>query len=243
MLFSRSLTLLAGALVSAVVLKWKEDKTDRTNAPWRAELDALEKKLLVHVDERHAERDAELAARISEIQPRIEAMAAEMTLTPDGRLDELAGRIARLQPKIEALAAGLARPDPRMDNLATRLAAVESRPATVEMAPRPDPRVEGIAVRLTAVESRTSANESKIAEMEQKIAAQDQRMQATNKVVLAIEQLLASKINEFDQRLEAQSRSLQAMNSSIAQSDELLERVLDLVQNLSPVEPREQVQL
>src|SRR5690348_10070244 len=104
MLFSRIVTLLAGALVSAVVLRWKDDaKAD--DAPWRPELEALHKKLLGHLDT----RDAELADRIAGFQPRIEALAAELNLTPDGRIDELAAGIAQLQPKIEALAAGLAK--------------------------------------------------------------------------------------------------------------------------------------
>jgi chromosome segregation ATPase len=235
MLFSRIVTLLAGAIISAVVLRWKDDS--KTNdAPWRPELEDLHQKLMVHLDS----RDAELATRISEFQPRIEALAAELKILPDGRIDELATRIAQLQPKIEALAAGLMKPDPRMDSLAARLAAVESRPVHTE-APRTDPRVEAIAVRLTAVESRATTTEGKIGELEQKLVAQDQRLQATNKVVVAIEQMMTAKMNEFDQRLESQGRSLQVMNSSIAQSDELLERVLDLVQNLSPAtpEPRE----
>src|SRR5689334_6549199 len=124
MLFSRILTLLAGALVSAVVLRWKDDSKGN-EAPWRPELEDLHKKLLVHLDT----RDAELVARIAEFQPRLEAMAAGLNVAPDGRIDELAARITQLQPKIEALAAGLAKPDPRMDSLAARLAAVESRPA------------------------------------------------------------------------------------------------------------------
>jgi septal ring factor EnvC (AmiA/AmiB activator) len=242
MVFSRILTLLAGALVSAVVLRWKDDKAkDANTAPWRPEIEELHKKLMLHLDE----RDAGLAARIAEFQPRIEALAAELKVEPDTRLDELAVRIGQLQPKIEALAAGLAKPDPRIESLATRLAAVESRPVAVETAHKPDPRVEAIAVRLTAVESRATATEDKLGELAQKVVQQDQRMQATNKVVVAIEQLLTSKIGEFDQRIEAQGRSLQAMNSSIAQSDELLERVLDLVQNLAPavMETREPISI
>src|ERR1051326_4269800 len=68
MVFSRIVTLLAGALVSAVVMRWKDDKSTEANAPWRAELEALQKKLMVNLDE----RDAGLAARIGEIQPRLE---------------------------------------------------------------------------------------------------------------------------------------------------------------------------
>jgi hypothetical protein len=249
--------LLAGALVSAVVLRWK-DEAKADEAPWRGELESLRKKLLTDLDA----RDTELASRIAEIQPRIEAITAGLNIAPDGRIDDLAASIAQLQPKIEALAAGLAKPDPRTDSLAARLSAVESRPVpeaapqldprvdgldarlaamearpAAEAAPKPDPRVEAIAVRLTAVESRAAATDGKVAELEQKVGTQDQRLQATNKVVVAIEQLLTAKIAEFDQRVESQARSLQAMNSSIAQSDEMLERVLDLVQNLSPAAP------
>src|SRR4051794_32911386 len=104
-MFARIVTLLAGALVSAVVLRWK-DESKGNEAPWRPELEDLHKKLLAHLDV----RDAELAARIADFQPRIDALAEELKIVPDGRIDELAIRIAQLQPKIEALAAGLAKP-------------------------------------------------------------------------------------------------------------------------------------
>ena len=133
MLFSRIVTLLAGALVGAVVMRWKDD-TKAKDAPWRPDLDDLHKKLLVHLDS----RDAELAARIADFQPRIEALAAELKVVPDGRIDELAVRIAQLQPKIEALAAGLAKPDPRVEAIAVRLTAVESRAGTKDNRPGSD---------------------------------------------------------------------------------------------------------
>jgi chromosome segregation ATPase len=205
-MFSRILTLLAGAFISALVLRRNDSKPGE--APWRPELEDLHKKLQTHLDV----RDAELAARIAGFQPDIRALAAELNATPDTSLDELAGRMAQLQSKIEAVATGLAKPDPRL---------------------------EAIAVRMIAAEARTAAIEAKVGDLEQKAGTQDQRLQATSKVVVAIEQLVTSKIAEFDQRIESQGRSLQAINSSIAQSDELLERVLNLVQNISaPAETR-----
>ena len=86
-----------------------------------------------------------------------------------------------------------------------------------------------------ATESKADSNQDKVEDLQKRVSAHDQKLQATDQVVVAIEQLLTSKIADFDQRIEAQERSLLAMNSSIAQGDELLERVLDLVQNLSPL--------
>jgi len=235
---SRILTLLAGALIGAVVLRKKE--TSRTEGtPWRADLEELQNKLTEHLttqdgrlddlrqqseaivaeaSSRSSEPAADLTARLADLQPKIEAMARQLEQPPDGRIDELAVRISQLQPKIEALA--------------------------VELAPKPDPRVDAISLRLDAVESKTIPQiQGQVADLRQAVSAQDQKFQAANRVVIAIEQMLTTKMAEFGQRLEAQGRTLQAMNSSIAQSDELLERVLDLVQAgpQSVGEPRDPV--
>ena len=214
MSISRILALLAGALISAVVLKRKENSNAGAK-PWRTDLDELQAKFTQQLDS----RDNELAARLAELQPKMEALAVELTTRPDGRIDDLASQLTRLQPKIEALA--------------------------LELAPKSDPRVDDLTVRLAAVESKAHMTADKVEDLQERVNTQDRKLEATNQVVVAIEQLLNSKIADFDQRIEAQGRSLQAMNSSIAQSDELLERVLDLVQNLSPLpaESREPISI
>jgi prefoldin subunit 5 len=207
---SRILTLLAGALISAVILK-KRENSNPAATPWSPDLKALESKFLERLDA----RDTELTARLAEFQPKIEALAVELAVKPDSRIDDLAAQLTRLQPKIEALAGGLApKFDPRVDDLAAQMATLQ-------------PRIEALAAGLASVEAKVSVH--------------DQKLQATGQVVVAIEQLLTSKIADFNDRIEAQGKTLQAMNSSIAQGDELLERVLDLVQNLTPgaAEPRE----
>jgi chromosome segregation ATPase len=103
-----------------------------------------------------------------------------------------------------------------------------------ELTPKPDPRVADLAARLAAVESKAESTRGKVDDLQQNVSAQDQKLEATNQVMLAIEQLLTTKMAGLDQRIEAQGRTLDAINSSIAQSDELLQRVLDRVQNLSP---------
>jgi chromosome segregation ATPase len=224
-MFSRILTLFAGALISAVILR-KREASPAGGTPWSADLEELQKRLteilttqdgrlddlrqqfeamVAEASARSSEPAADLTARLADLYPKIEAMARKLEQQPDRRIDELAVRIGQLQPKIEALA--------------------------MERAPRPDPRVDAVSARLDAVESNTIAQlQGQVAELRQAVVAQDQRLQAANKVVIAIEQMLATKMVEFDRRLEVQGRTLQAMNSSIAQSDELLERLLDLVQ-------------
>jgi chromosome segregation ATPase len=240
---SRILTLLAGALISAALLKRKENSNAGAK-PWRTDLGELQAKFTRQLDS----RDNELAARLAEFQPKMEALAVELAVRPDGRIDDLAAQLTRLQPKIEALALELApKPDPRVDDLAAQMARLQPRieALAAASAPKPDPRVDDLTVRLAAVESKAHTTADKVEALKERVNTQDQTLQATNQVVVAIEQLLNSKIADFDQRIEAQGRSLQAMNSSIAQSDELLERVLDLVQNLSPVpaESREPISI
>jgi chromosome segregation ATPase len=200
---SRILTVLAGALIGAVVFRRRESAGAGAR-PWSTDLEALQSKFTRQLDS----RDTALAARLAEFRPKLEAVAAG----PDARIEELAAQLTRLQPKIEALA--------------------------VELAPKLDPRVDELSARLAAVESKANSTQSRVDHFEQKLDVQDQKLQATNQTVVAIEQMLADKMAGFE-------RTLQAMNSSIAQSDELLERVLDLVQSLTPVaaEPREPVSM
>jgi peptidoglycan hydrolase CwlO-like protein len=210
---SRILTLLAGALISAVVLKRKEN-SNADATPWRTDLDELQAKFLQHLNS----RNTELAARLAEFQPKIEALAAELTVRPDGRIDDLAAQLAGLHSKIEALAARLA--------------------------PIPDPRVDVLAARLAVVESKANFTQGKVDDLQERVSGHDQKLQATNQMVVEMEQMLTGRMADFDERVEAQGRTLQAMNSSIAQSDELLERVLDMVQNLLPAaELREPVSI
>lgn len=214
---SRILALLAGAFISAVLLRKKENSSADA-ASWRPDLEALQKKFAEHLSAHESDGPrVDLTARLAELQPKIEAMAAQLAPKPDARIDALTAHLTELQPKIEAIAA--------------------------ELAAKPDARIDDLAARLAAVESKADSTQEKVADLQQKVSAHDLKLEATNHVVVAIEQVLNAKVAEFDQSIEAQGRSLQAMNTSIAQSDELLERILDLVQNLPPstAEPRKPV--
>jgi hypothetical protein len=214
------LTLLAGAVVSALMLRKKG--IEDSGAPWRPELEELGKTLTGHL--------AAYDSRFAELETAIQALRSEPGAVPDTRVDELAARLAELQPRLEAIGAELAaKPDSRIDTLTARLAEFQPRMEAIaaELAGKSAARIDGLSARLEAVE----AGQCKVTELEQKVHAHEQRLNATTQVVIGIEQMLTARIAEFDERLEAQARSLQAMNSSIAQSDELIERVLDLVNN------------
>lgn len=260
MSFSRILTLLAGAFVSAVLLRRKENPNA---APWRPELEELQKKFTEHLTSHDTSlgefqkrfetalgeimpapdgRIDELAVRVAALHPKIEAIASELaTPRSDNRLNDLAGQVASLQPRIEAIATELAaKTDPRVDDLIERLAGLQPKLEALAAgtAPQPDPRIDQLDARVSAVESKADATQDQVASLEQKVNTNDQKLQATSQVVLSLEQLFTQRLGDLDRRLAEQGRSLEAMNSSIAQSDELLERVLDLVQNLPVAEPR-----
>ena len=220
MFISRILTLLAGALIGAVIVQKKEDAPAGT--PWRTDLEDFEKKFTEHLSARDS--------RIEGLRQQFEAIVSDLAAKPDGAVADLTARLAELQPKIEAMARQLAqKPDARIDELAERIGRLQPKIEAVaaELAPKFDRRINDLAAQVEG--------------LRQTVTAQDQKVQATNQVVIAIERMLNTKMAEFDKRLEAQGRTLQAMNSSIAQSDELLERVLDLVQTAPPSagEPRE----
>jgi chromosome segregation ATPase len=205
MLISRIVSLFAGALLSAVILRKKD------TGPSRSDLEEVQKKF--------TEDLAQHDSRLQGLRQELETMATSATVSPDAAVLDLTARLAELQPKIEAMARQLAqKPDADMGELAARISQLQPKIEAVaaELAPKFDRRINELAVQVDT--------------LRQIVSGQDQKLQATNKVVVAIEQLLTSKMAEFDQRLEMQGRTLQAMNSSIAQSDGLLERVLDLVQ-------------
>ena len=81
---SRFLTFLAGAWVSAALVRKK-----------LGELDAHGRRL--------SGIERQLEAVAAELQPKIEALGRRLAASPDARIDELAQRISQLPPKIETL--------------------------------------------------------------------------------------------------------------------------------------------
>lgn len=219
---SRILSLLAGALIGAVILQKKEDAP--AGSPWRTELEELQKRFTQHLSAQDS--------RMEGLRQQFEVMVADLAAKPDGSVTDLTAQLAELQPKIEAMARQLAQtPDNRLDELAARIGQLQPKIEAVaaELAPKFDRRINELAAQVDG--------------LRQTVGAQEQKLQATNRIVIAIEEMLSSKMAEFEKRLEAQGRTLEAMNSSIAQSDELLERMLDLVRTatVSAGEPREPV--
>ncbi|MDW8444940.1 MAG: hypothetical protein RML45_12205 [Acetobacteraceae bacterium] len=88
--------------------------------------------------------------------------------TPDPRIEQLVSRLAALEQRTPTAAA-----DPQVEELLRRLAALEARPAG-EAAPAGDPRVEELAARVAALEQRP-AEDARVPDLAARLAALEQR--------------------------------------------------------------------
>ena len=129
---SRILTLLAGAVIGAVAFRRKDDPNA---APWRSELEELQKKFTVHVDS-HDVQMTELRGQLANLA----------SARPDEQIDELRQRIEAVGGMI-----------PRVDSLAVHLAGLQERIEAELARPKDGPRVDTLAANLVELQQRIEA--------------------------------------------------------------------------------------
>ncbi|MCS6854536.1 MAG: hypothetical protein NZ523_07250 [Elioraea sp.] len=124
--------------------------------------------------------------------------------TPDPRIEQLVSRLAALEQRTPTAAA-----DPQVEELFRRLAALEARPAG-EAAPAGDPRVEELAARVAALEQRP-AEDARVPDLAARLAvlelrpAQDPRVPELANRLSALEQRPAkdARVPDLAARLAA----------------------------------------
>jgi chromosome segregation ATPase len=80
-------------------------------------------------------------------------------------------------------------------------------------------------IRFDQLEAKVNQHESRLAEMP-----------STEQIVGAMERLLAKTMTSLDERLAAQSDSIDVLKTTVSQTDELLERVIESIDALQPVQ-------
>ena len=189
--------------------------------PWRAEIEALERRLAVRASQ-HDAALAELRAKIGETAKARgwERDFGELESRVLGVGADERAEIAGLEQRMNEAFATFA----RQEDMDTRFAAHNGRIRAGEQ------KADAFPAMVAAVEKALGA---RLGELEKRFAAHDGRIRAVEQkidaipaLVAAMEKALGPRVSELEKRFDAQGRSLDELGSS-------MKRRLDSVEALS----------